>query len=321
MQRHPILYPHIKSNYNNNNLHEYDPYIIKDNRVIIDQSWWNTLTNDIKDTITGKINNFILEDIIVPHPISEDNKEKHLKVIYEAYFHGFDYHVWYTPFIPNGPQDVHLIIIPKPIKMILKTMFMTGNKHISDKSEELNDFKQKITKVMHGGPYFVRLSSTSGKNEVAIKPLYSADEVIKHITSNKLFVFQEYDVEKDSYIIIMPWREIDERYEFRIFVVNGKLTGASIQKWFDLIQHTQEELEIFEEVLTIIPFLDSFESKTYIADVTIDIDTKQCHLIEINPFGAHCGAGSSLFNWVTDYDILHNNHTDVQLRYLSIINY
>lgn len=318
MQRHPILYPHTKSNYNNNNLHEYDPYIIRDNVVVIDKSWWNTLAENIKNNIKNSINTHILDDVPVPHPICVDNKEKHLKKIYEAYFHGFDYHVWYSPLIPNGPQNVHLIPIPKPIKMILKSMFMTGNKQVSN---ELNEFKKEIAKVMHSGPYFVRLSSTSGKNEVAIRPLYNADEVIKHITSNKLFVFQEYDTDKESYLVIMPWREIDERYEFRIFVSQGKLTGASIQKWFDLIQHSQEELEICEEVLNNIPFLDSFESKTYIADVTVDIDTKQCHLIELNPFGAHCGAGSSLFHWVTDYDKLHGITDDIQLRYLSIINY
>lgn len=321
--RHPVSFPVNKSDYNNNNLHEYDPYILRNDKIVIDKTWWNSLTDYIRNRISCKID-FELDDLIIPHPIQKDNKCKMLKIMYQSYFDGFDYNIWYRHDIPNGPKNVRMVLISNNIKMILKTMFMTGT---NNKSEELLEFKNQIDKIMVGNvPYFVRLSSTSGKNENSLKPLYNSDQVIKHITSNKLFVFQEYDIlDKDSYVIMMPWNTIiDERYEFRIFVVNGKLTAISIQKWFDIIQHTQEELKIFKHALSNIKFLDSFETKTFVADIYVDMETKECHLIEVNPFGAHCGAGSSLFNWIEDYDILHGNNGDnhkIQLRYLSCIKY
>lgn len=45
-------------------------------------------------------------------------------------------------------------------------------------------------------------------------------------------------------------------------------------------------------------------------------------LIKLNPFGAHCGAGASFFNWHTDHDLLYGKtNNDPELRYLSAINY
>lgn len=63
----------------------------------------------------------------------------------------------------------------------------------------------------------------------------------------------------------------------------------------------------------------------FVADVYVNVNTKICHLIELNPFGAASGAGSSLFNWYKDYDLLyginHDKNKEIELRYLSIIEY
>ena len=83
---------------------------------------------------------------------------------------------------------------------------------------------------------------------------------------------------------------------------------------------TQEELEGFEEALSNLTFLDHIPYHTFVADVYIDTSTHTCHLIELNPFGAHCGAGASFFNWVTDYDVLYGLKP-AEMRYLSAINY
>tara|TARA_R110001599_G_scaffold91574_1_gene240561 strand:+ start:2005 stop:2157 length:153 start_codon:yes stop_codon:yes gene_type:complete len=50
------------------------------------------------------------------------------------------------------------------------------------------------------------------------------------------------------------------------------------------------------------------------------VATQTCHLIELNPFGAHSPAGSSMFNWIQDRDILYGN-VPAELRYLSAINF
>lgn len=82
-------------NYNNNNLHEYDPYIIvnDDNNddielLLIDENWWNSLTIFTKDRIISRvgINNFKLvtsSNIPIPHEICDSHP--YLTTVYRAY--------------------------------------------------------------------------------------------------------------------------------------------------------------------------------------------------------------------------------------------
>ena len=315
LKRTPICPPIIKGNYNNNNFHEYDPYMLQDDCIVIDPVWFLSLTTHIQHLITSRLT-FKLQPITIPHVVQQDNEQKMLKIVYDSYLEGFDYHVWYDKTIPNINTHVNMIKIPNTVKTILSDMFK-GRKV----DDDLTMFKNEISQFINGEAFFIRLSSTSGKNEQSIKKLYTVDQIIKHLTSNKLFVFQEYDVNKDTHLIMIPWnKKIKPKYEFRIFVVDHILTGASIQQWFnESIQHTTDELEICQKALSSIPFL-KLPYKTFIADVYVDMETKQCHLIEVNPFGAHCGAGSSLFNWITDYDMLHGQG-EAEMRYLSCINY
>lgn len=325
LKRIPIL-PDIKRiDYNTNNIHEYDPYIIQNDSILIDTDWWESLTYYTKKCIEVKLNGkFELGLVKVPHEKQCDTTNKVLSIIYQSYLDGFDYNVWYNSNIPNGPKNVKIIHIPDTIKKILLRIYM---KEINICDEELYNFKKQIKKCIINEnehqtlEYFVRLSSTSGKNIKAIEPFRNENEIISHLTSNKLFATQEYSRDKDTYLIMIPWNElIIPKYEFRIFVVNNKLTGASPQKFWELYQYSQEELEIFEVALSNIQFIGYVQYHTFVADVYIDMETKTCNLIELNAFGAHCGAGSSLFNWITDYDVLHGI-SQPELRYLSIINY
>ncbi len=112
----------------------------------------------------------------------------------------------------------------------------------------LMNFKTEISnKMIPNMKYFVRLSSTSGKNVKSVRPFSNVNDIISHITSNKLFVEQEYKRDKDSYLVLVPWNDnIDDRYEYRIFVVDGKLTAASQQNCRELYNYTSDELEMIE---------------------------------------------------------------------------
>lgn len=284
-------------NCNNNNLHEYSPYLLN----IIDQSWWHTLTDYCKELIIRKTNgNFVLNNVKTPHVFQFDNKDKFLKTIYQSYIDSFDYHLWY-PYVSK-------YINAKMIKMDKELLL---NKQYDQLLKNINDILD--------GDYFVRMSSTSGKNEKYVRPFNKATDIIHHITNVKLFMDQEFKRDKDSYLILIPWKEIDIRYEFRLFVVNGKLTAVS-QQSIQLFQYSSEELKDIEYALNHINFIkDCCEfTNTFIADVYVQ--DKICYLIELNPFGAHCGAGSGLFNWITDYNVLHGIEP-AEFRYLSIINY
>jgi len=318
MLRDPIS---CNKNCNTNNLYEYDPYGFDDNgNCIIDLTWWKSLTDYTKDLITERVDNkFTLTDITVPHKVYKDNKDKKLLTIYQSYIDGFDYNIWYNSNIPDGPKNTIIIPISNILKDILLNCHQTNS---MDYNKELTDFKKIITNsIKPNQQYFIRLSGTSGKNEKSVRPFINVTDIIKHITSVKLFADQEYKRDKITCLILIPWNEqIDSRYEFRIFVVNNKLTAISSQ-FIELFQYSAEELDTIEYALSNIQFLNNTPYNTFIGDTYIDMDTKTCHLIELNPFGAHCGAGSALFNWAVDYDILYGKTDTVKFRYMSVINY
>ena len=309
--------------YNNNNEHEYDPYVVSaTGNLIIDATWWKSLTNFVQSKIMTKCPSFELVDHLnVPHALCPSHDS--LTTIYWAYLEGFDYQHWYSPNIPNGPKDVVLIRLSDEAKDSLRLNTRNGD------DPALAPLKHQINAVCQGKEYFVRLSGTSGKNEKPLRPFKCADDIVTHLAQVDQFRHREYlcddngKPKKETYLVLIPWNEaIDSRCEFRIFVVEGKLTAASPQKFWELHQYSCDELESFQTALSNISFIDYFPYKTFVADVYIDVATSICHLIELNPFGAHCGAGASFFNWIDDYDLLHGLAPSVpEIRYLSAINY
>lgn len=322
LKRKPIP-PDIKrSEYNNNNLHEYDPYILSsESKIIVDKTWYLNLPRQVQSLIIDRLGDNIQLGIVeVPHPVSPDTPSKLLTTVYQSYLDGFDYDQWYHRGIPNGPKDVSMLYIDNTTKKILAEMY--ENKSIED--QRLDQFKGLInSRLQRNKKYFIRLSSTSGKNTKSIEPLRTSEDIIRRLVTNQEFYEREYTRDKDTSLILIPWNpKIEKRYEFRIFVKDGVLTGASQQWWSQLFNYTAKELENIETALNninSIEYLRWIPYKTFVGDVYIDGDV--CYLIECNPFGAHCGAGSSLFNWITDYDILHGNSGCSELRYLSVIDY
>ena len=330
-----------KSDYNNNNLHEYDPYILSEDgkSVIIDKEWWkNNLTDHIRNLIHTRLQGlYTINKVDVPHPLQTDNDMKVLQKVYQSYIDGYDYNIWYPKITTNNNinktlSGVHMIKISDEVKRCL--LFDVNP------DQELTDFERSIQQIIdtdNNNPninntnnsnkkYFVRLSSTSGKNEKAIRIFTNAHDIVRHLTSVKLFAYQEYQRTKDSYLILIPWNDkVLPRYEFRIFVVNNRLVAVSPQKWWELNQYTGDELELLESAFSNIDFIDSNQCpyQTFVSDVYVDTETSKVKLIEYNPFGAHSGAGSSFFNWITDYDLLHDTKAIeyAEFRYMSAINY
>ena len=242
--------------YNNHNLHEYTPYVIKDDQIIIDEFWYNSLNKYIQQLITTRLKGkFTLGQVTVPHEYQIDNQLKQLTTIYHTYIDGFDYHVWYSSYIINGPKNVKLIHIPDITKKVLLEIYET-RKYIPNVS--LAKLEKKIQKHMiPNTSYFVRLSSTSGKNEKSVEPFDNVHKIIMHLASVKLFVDQEFKKDKDTYLVLMPWKtQINPRNEFRIFIHNKKLVAASPQRYWELNQHSQDELDAITYTLTHISFIN-----------------------------------------------------------------
>jgi hypothetical protein len=306
-----------RASLNSNNHHEYDPCEIQeDGKLAIDVSWWaNDLTPGMRDQIRRQVGYFQLKDIEIPHFSMEKDVMKSLTEVYRAYLDGFDYQLWYSKDIPNGPKGVLRLFLNDRTKNDLLTN-CDSSSILRLKLE--SDIRGLLTPDQE---YFVRLSTTSGKNEKPVRPMKTAKEIVAHLGAVEEFKTREYMRHKETYLILVPWNDtIDPRCEMRIFVVNGKLTAASPQRYWELHQHTSEELEAFEYALNNITFLDKVLYKTFVADIYVNVSERVCHLIELNPFGAHSPAGSSMFNWIDDYDILYGN-APAEFRYLSAINH
>lgn len=317
-----VVYPiNIRrSDFNTTNLHDRTPYMIIDDVLVIDESWWKTLTKYIKNLLIQRLKEhfigkhipsnylFRIDGVEIPHKIQKDPR---LTIVYQTYQDGYDYQLWHHV----APPGV------KMIKLSLATKDALYNKNIKD----LSEIKSQLEEVLDGKQqYFVRTSSTSGKNEKYVEPFNDPNRVLTHLLSVKEFALREFGrPEKDTFIIFVPWNlDIDSRTEFRLFVVNRKLTCASPQKWWECHNYTEEELNIIENNIIHNRIYKESPYETFVADVYVDLDKKICNLIELNCFGDHSGAGSSLFNWETDHDIMYGLVDELpEFRYLSVISY
>lgn len=339
MRRNPI-YPDINySDYNNHGLKEYAPYILNDDgNIVIDIKWWESLTNYTKKSIIQKIRSFTIGNVHVPHQDQYDIQgknmytDKPLTDIFQSYLDGFDYNIWYDK---NCSEYVKYIEIIELNDMEKDTLLKLSEGENSDtESNTIITIKKKIKDsldVIRSAcnnldiGFFVRLSSTSGKNEKPIQEYLNEHDIFQHLITCDLFRGREYKRNKQVCIIVLPFNQIIEsRLEFRMFVIDNRLVAVCQQKWWELFNYYIEELEMFEDCFT--AFQTSFIQrnacmyKTFIADVYVDIVEKKCKLIELNPFGAHSGAGSGLFNWITDYDLLHGLKDICEFRYLSLVD-
>jgi hypothetical protein len=305
VKRCPLPDPIRTTDYNSSNHYEYTPYIIKDNKLLIDEEWFLDLTVFIKVLIYERTKgNFILGKVTIPHE-SQVNDIR-LDTIFKCFLDGYDYHIW-----GRENKDCHFIQLDNKTKKLLHA-----------KVGLPNDVRNKIQNVMEESnhPWFVRLSSTSGKNEIPPKQFFNLQEVEQFLLQCNIFVGREYvRTDKKSYIVLMPWNDqINSRNEMRLFIYNQKLTCVSPQQFWKNHEYTQEELETCQDLFSQTEF-DDLMYHSCVIDAWVDFEAKTLNIIELNPFGISSGAGSSLFHWIDDYDLLHGKTTEIIFRYISTI--
>ena len=263
--------------YNTSNLHENDPYIVTDDgQLIIDKEWWDhDLSEHSKELIQRKLE-FKLGNVEIPHDIMLDMD---LVVIYQAYQEGFEFQHWY-----KNIQEMKDSIVIK-LNPTMKELFVRDYSDKNSKKHMCLIITEYInSKIGKDGLWFVKTGCTSGKNESSLQPLKNGDEIVDRLLEVREFQHRDFAiVGKDTYIIIRPWNDkINARNEFRLFVVNRKITAASPQKWAQCHNYTEDELDIIEEAILNADLLRCSPYDTFVADVYIDFDVKECHLIEFN---------------------------------------
>lgn len=340
MKRVPVSFCDVQSNaknYNTQNLHEYDPYVWDEatNTLFVDCDWWNfVLTEFAKKTIQQRLAQLDTKPLLdhksavaVPHPTAYSKAEL---CMYRTYLDSHDFQEWYK-MLRNADENTRLIQISAEEKRVFARLAAAHLKDALEITKEslqsISSFLEKVDGVLKGSEqeWFMRLSGTSGKNECPVEPVATVDQVVKRLVSNVLFLHQEFErFDKETWLILKPWNDkIEKRTEFRVFCCGGKITGVSQQHWQQLFCYSDEELAAVEKAITNAAFLNNAPYFNYVADVWVSFADAQCHLIEFNPFGAHCGAGSSLFEWISDFDKLYGNVKDnaVELRFTSLLLY
>lgn len=164
---------------------------------------------------------------------------------------------------------------------------------------------------------------TSGKNSVPVKPCRTAKEVVAHLAENPDIGMRDWArTDKDTYICFQEWNDaIDTRNEFRLFVFGDRIVALSPQRYWACHDYTQEELEAVEKAVLTCKLENPFAPGIpYIIDAWIDFELRVLHVIEYNCFGDHSGAGSSLFNWIKDHNLLYGQEEQTQFRFVSAVD-
>ncbi len=164
-----------------------------------------------------------------------------------------------------------------------------------------------------GTRWFFRFSKSSPKDGVPSFPVLSEYDVLKKIaTSGRASLALE---EGDTLYFRRFDDEMDIQNEFRVFVHCGAITAISTYVSFtDFSMLDDRELQdIARKICDFHGSLSFNLPASYTMDVHVS-DAGRIQLIEFNSFGYWLAAGSCLFDWLDDYDILYGDGSAVVFR-------
>lgn len=199
--------------------------------------------------------------------------------------------------------------------------------------EELDELEKKFPNIQ--GNYFCRLDQCSPKDSInGRKPITSRKELLDAlITSIRCAREYQHLTTKNSavgalYIYLLPWREDwhqDSAIEYRVFCYHSRVTAISQYHWpkdqgikkypENHLKEMALQIVIFCEE-EIVPFLSDKTDNNWVIDVMVT-DNEKVELVEVNTFGAELAAGSALFSWIPDRNVLYSNGDKVEFRYVS----
>lgn len=194
--------------------------------------------------------------------------------------------------------------------------------HLFDDELHMMLAKNKYPNIFDGTAYFVRSEDVSLKcGMFGIGPYYDFEHVIKSLVSEKHYHSSICDTTTKIVLYLIPWTHINKDKEFRIFVYNKKITAISQQYLYEPNNTLLQNPTLLHSWLpkicdyvnnVVIPKVDHLSH--YVLDIAL-IDNDEVYFIEINPFGKEYSAGSALFHWIIDEDILYDKTNNIVVRY------
>lgn len=214
----------------------------------------------------------------------------------------------YKKFVINDRKIINLLINANRVSMItgrLSTIFQNELESI----DLMND-------LFDGKPYFVRCENVSLKyGKHGVGPYYTPKQVLESIPTCIMGHTPLYCDTEEITIYLFDW--VDIEFEYRIFLHNKKITAISQQQLNKIIPNINSEdnlnliVNYFQEHVQNIINQDSY---TY--DFAI-LKDKTPYFIEPNCFGKEYPAGSALFHWIIDQNILYGKYNKIYFRYLT----
>lgn len=196
--------------------------------------------------------------------------------------------------------------------------------------DELNSFvkkyKDKYSNIFNGTGYFVRSENVSFKyGQHKIGPYYSLEQIIESAISCIDGHKPLYEDTKILTLYLLEWINIYPFNEFRVFVHNKKITAISQQDLYSVFEELDGGYESNQENITKLRLIEQyFEGNikneinhvdSYVYDFAI-LNNNIPYFIEISSFGKEYAAGSALFHWIIDEDILYGeNDSLIYFRY------
>lgn len=168
-------------------------------------------------------------------------------------------------------------------------------------------------------PFFVRLSKCSTKGgHGGVGPFWNGKQIVRALVTS----YRCVDVFSSGGICKLYVSPFNSQYnpddEFRVFVYNKKVTCISQYNekedcgWGMLDDETLSL--VCSNIIDLYHFLMSRATTLNIClpdSLTMDVlclrtQNFATELVEFNTFGAQMSAGSCLFDWIDDYDLLHS---------------
>lgn len=212
-----------------------------------------------------------------------------------------------------------IVIESKDITWMKKAYFIgsqTGkfsNLYSDELEQTVDELNVKYNKIFDGTKYFVRTDNVSLKYGMhCMGPYYDIKSIIKSIVTCPRGHSPIYEDTKTINIYLIPWINIEDKNEFRVFVHKNKISAISQQ---NLYKKLYDNID-FKKLNTIVNYFDSdiknkitwMDSYTYdFALIVEDNDSLKPYFIEPNSFGKEYAAGSALFHWLIDEDKLYGN--------------
>lgn len=199
-------------------------------------------------------------------------------------------------------------------------------------TDELNDTCNRYIVPETEKGWFIRSNNVSLKCGYYGKgPYFNMREIIISIVTGRIghSCFSNDNISNEMDIFFIPWKNIDELKEFRIFVCNDKITAISqqhiykVNDWLNKL--TESEINVI--IKNIIEYYEcnikqkllngaaTKSLRNYVIDLAI-LESGECYLIELNSFGKHYASGSALFHWLDDEELLNGGKQFIEFRYV-----